>query len=67
MRHRPTSRRKIFPPPSLNGSWDSIVGRANRCRPEGLNLNGVRFSSTIQTGPRPPSLFKMGTGAPCHR
>jgi len=63
MRHRPTSRRKIFPPPSLNGSWDSIVGIANRCRPDGWGLNpdGVRFSTTIQTGPRPTILFSYGS------
>jgi len=57
MRQRPASRRKIFPPPFLNGSWDIIVGIANCCRPDGSNPDGVRFSTTVQTGPRPPSLF----------
>jgi hypothetical protein len=60
MRHRPTSRRKIFPPSALNGSWDSLVGIANRCRPHGSNPDGMRFSTAIQTGQRPPSLFYNG-------
>jgi hypothetical protein len=62
MRLRLTSRRKIFPPPSLIGSCDSIVGIANHCRPDGWGSNpdGVRFSTTVQTGPRPPSLFSYG-------
>jgi len=62
MRQRPTSRRKIFPPPPLNGSWDNIVGIAHRCRPDGSNPDGVRFSTTFQTGPRPISLLKWVMG-----